>query len=255
MKNAPLFSLLTLSILLFAPMSAFALPNTSASSTAKVSRAQARMDAERIKADEAIIKRIADLETLLTKIGAMKNISSVFTDHLQGMVRTEETNLNSLKSQIDAEASSTILHQEATSITKSFRIYALVIPQARIAAAADRVRTISAMLSAVADKVSARIAATALPNSDTLQSVLDELRSKINDANSQADKSVAIIVPLRPDDGDSSMLDANSSTLKQARDYLMIAQQDIKDARKDLGSLIQGIKVSSSTAATSTTSQ
>lgn len=248
--SIPVIAMLT--AILASPLATYALPTAAASSTAHTANVADKLQKEKDKGDAAITKRLNDLDALLVKISDMKNVSSMFTDRMSSMVQTEKGNLNGLKSNIDAEASSTALKGEIGSITKSFRIYALVIPQAHVAATADKVKNVSAMLTAVGDKIAARINSNAFADMSGLQTKLADFKSRITDADTLADQAISITALLKPDDGDKTTLDANNTALKQARDYLKNAQQDIKDARKDLTDLLKGVKTSNATSAAAT---
>ena len=249
--SLPLIALLT--VILASPLATHALPVSAASSTTNVTKVVDKLQKERAKGDTAITNRLNDLNALLVKISDMKNVSSMFTDRMNSMVQSEKDNLNNLKSQIDTEASSTALKGEVGSITKSFRIYALVIPQANVAATADKVKNVGAMIAAVGDKIAVRINDNAFVDMTALQTKLTDLKSRITDADTLADQAISITAVLKPDDGDKTTLDANNTALKQARDYLKNAQQDIKTARTDLTDLLKGVKSSNATSTAATT--
>lgn len=232
---------------LLQPVSVFALPKSTASSTARMANTADRLAKEKETADNAVTKRLDDLNNMLVKISDMNNVSSMFTDHMKGLIDTEKDNLTTLKTQIDSESSTTALKSEIGSITKSFRIYALVIPQEQIAAASDRIKNIGNMLSAVGDKISSRLAQNTFADTTAIQNQLTDFKSQISNASSLADQAISITAPLQPDNGDKTALTANTTALKQARGYLKNAQQDVKTARKDLTDMLKSLKSLSAT--------
>ena len=105
--------------------------------------------------------------------------------------------MNSLATQITADGNSTTsLKTDIQSITGSYRIFALIIPQGAIEAATDRIMTIVSDMTTIGTKLQARIGSSA---SASVTSALADYNAKIADANTQAQAAASKISSLTPD--------------------------------------------------------
>jgi len=105
------------------------------------------------------------------------------------------------------------------SITKSYRTYMLVLPQARIAAASDRALTIVAQMQELDTKLQARIAADSSATA-AVQSAYSDMQAKIADASTQANLAVSTTASLTPDNGNATIAASNTAALKAAETTL-----------------------------------
>jgi len=178
------------------------------------------------------------------RINAMKRVSTNFKTDLGTMVDTEIANLQTLRVRIEAAIDGETLKTDVQSITRSYRIFALVMPKAQIAAAADKIVRMTAMLSELGGKLKARIDAAAAAGVDvtTLNTALAELAAKINSANAHAQTAVNGTATLAPDEGDKAKMEANKTALQAARTELKAAHEDIKAARALIKQIIDGLK-------------
>jgi len=215
-------------------------------------RVAARMTTAEQKGVTAITKRVSDLASLVTRVQAMKNVSDSQKASIAATIQNLSTNLSALQGKIESDTSSSTLRDDLTSITGSYRIYALVMPEVRIIASADRIITIAGMLNTVAAKLNTRLtAAGALSNLSDLTAAMTDLSAKTADAISQAQAAVAEVTPLAPDGGDKTKMAANTAALKDARGKLSAATTDLKAANKDASTVITALKKVKPTATTS----
>jgi hypothetical protein len=194
--------------------------------------------------DSAITLRINSLNALLTRLGEMVRVSSSTKASISATIQTELTDMANLKAQIDADTSTSTLKTDSQSITKAYRIYALVLPQGRLTALADRVDTIVGMMTTVAGKFQTRITAaqSAGDNVSAEISVLADYNAKISDAQTQANAASSEIANLQPDQGNQTILQSNNQTLADARAKLKTASSDLIAARQDAGTLLTDLK-------------
>lgn len=196
------------------------------------------------KADQEIQRRIDGLNKLLSRIQGMQKITdadkTVLTNNVQGQI----TDMTNLKSKIDADTDLQTLISDVKSITKSYRIYALVIPQGAIIAAADRVKNIADIMSTLGGKLQTRIASAQSAGRDVaaLQSALSDFNAKIADAQAQAQAALSEIAGLAPDQGNQSVMQSNKAALQDAKKKIQAAQQDFVAARKDAVAIVKGLK-------------
>lgn len=212
-----------------------------ASSTARATEQVARM-VER--ANQEIDQRIKRLAELSTRIQGVKKISDADKTSIASTIQGETTNLTDLKTKIAADTDIATLRADFQSITKAYRIYALIMPQIAIFGAVDRATVISDAMTAVSQKLQTRIASarTAGHNVATLQSSLSDMSAKITNANVEmqtAQKQVAVLVP---DNGDQAKFQANSKALRDAHAKIKAAMEDLRAARKDAEMIAKALR-------------
>lgn len=196
------------------------------------------------KADTEIANRLTALNKLSARIQDIRNLTAADKTALTSEVQTQTNTMNTLKAKIDADTDAGTLKADMTSITDDYRIYALIIPQVQIIAAADRLQTIALDISAVASKLQTRITAAQSAGKDitALQASLTDLQSKVTDAQTQAQAAVSAVENLAPDQGDATKMAANTAALKQGRAALKTGQADVVAARKDAGTILKTIQ-------------
>jgi hypothetical protein len=206
------------------------------------------------RADAEITRRITNLNSLSARIGQMKNISSSEITSLQAGITTEIGTLTSLKATIDAETVLANLKTEVQSITKDYRVYMLILPQGRIAAAVDRVQTIVADMQALEPKLEARITAaqTAGKNVTGAQVAYTDLQAKVSDASAQVSAALSETTGLTPDQGNTTIEASNTATIKDAAAKIKVATSDLKAARADITTILQAVKGTGSASAATT---
>lgn len=217
--------------------------------TATETKAKARGDAE-------VDRRTAALTELNTRVQAMQKVTDAFKQNITAAIQAQLTGFAALKAKIDADTDSATLKADLQSITDSYRVFALVLPQARIAAAADRDVTLVSMMSTMGAKLQARVQAAQQAGADVtaLTAALTDMATKLNDAQTKAAASVSTTATLSPDNGDKTVMASNTAALKAARDSLQAAQADIVAARKDITTILAGLKtIQASVNASSTT--
>ena len=203
----------------------------------------------RSAADKQIATRIDSLDKLSTRVQAMAHLSSAEKSTIAASISSEIASLKALQAKIDADATTT-LKADVQSITKGERVYLLVEPQIRILAAADRAASIGNMLSAFADKITARLA---LVLNTAASSLLADLRTKISDAQTQSAAVISETASLQPDNGDAAIKASNAAALKNARSKIKAAQSDLKAAYKDATQIVKLLKKGVKPATASTT--
>ena len=210
------------------------------------------------RAGTEITNRIDALNALAARINAMQKLSSEEKTNLSSSIQAQVTAMTALQAQIAADQSSnntSSLKTDIQSITKAYRIYALILPQGNISAAADRIMTITDAMTTLATSLQARITAaqSAGANVSSSITVLTDLRAKSADANTQATAAMAHISTLTPDNGSSTLMASNTAALKLARSDIQVAQQDLVKARQDATTIIKTIKAAEKVTASAST--
>jgi hypothetical protein len=223
--------------------------SASASLTATETKAQTRGDNE-------ITRRIAALNDAQTRVNAMQKVTDQFKQSVGASIQSQITALGALKTKIDADTDAATLKTDLKSITDSYRIFALVMPQIRISAWGDREVELVTMMSTLGSKLQARIQTAGGAGADVtaLTAALTDMASKLSDAQTKATGAVSATASLTPDNGDAAKMKANLDALKQARTDLKAGQQDLIAARKDVDTIVKGLaKLNASAGASAST--
>lgn len=215
----------------------------SASTTPARANLDARGERAKQKAAQEIERRVAALNRLEERIAAMRRVSETFKTDLGTTIDAEMAKLEALRARIAASTNAEELKTDVQLITRSYRIFALVMPKAAIAAAADKIVRMSATLSEIGTKLKTRVdAASAEKNVSELSAMLTDLAAKITSANNHAQTAVNGTSALVPDEGDKVKMEANKKALEAARLELKSAHEDIKAARELVRKIIDGLK-------------
>jgi uncharacterized coiled-coil protein SlyX len=226
-------------------LSGVALAQTeSAGAKPKADKASAALTKIITKADAEIARRMESLNALTTRVNEMKKIGETDKAGLIQKIKTVQDDLTALKTKIDSATDLATLREDAKSITSSYRVYMLVLPQVHVLAAADRMDAIIASLTAVGVKLNARIleAQTAGKDTAALQKLMDDFNAQLADARKQTDAAKGHVSGLVPDEGDASVQKTNASELKIARADIKVAHEDFTNARKDAEGILKGLK-------------
>lgn len=196
------------------------------------------------RSDDAITKRIDDLNALNTRVQGLKNVSDTEKQSISASVQANISGLTSLKAKIDADTDASTAMTDAKSITGSYRIYMLVVPQGHIAAAADRVATIVNMMTSLQVKVQARLDAEKAAGKDVsvAQGQMAVLTAAVADAGAKGQSAQGSVANLKPDQGDKTVQASNTAALKSARADIKTATGDLETARKTLKSIVGSLK-------------
>lgn len=195
-------------------------------------------------ADQEIERRTAALTDLNTRIQAMAKVSASVKSTLEASITSQISALTDLKTKIDADTATDTLKVDIQSITKSYRIFMLIIPQARVAAAVDVVGTVGDSMTAVGAKLQTRITTAQNAGKDvtTLTAALSDMTAKIADANTQAGAALSETVALTPDNGDQAKMQSNNKVIADAKVKLKAASADLRAARQDIQKILVALK-------------
>jgi len=213
----------------------------------------ARMEKARTRAAQEIERRIESLTKINVRIGGVTKISDQFKANLNTNIQNQITALTALKVKIDGDTDLNTLKTDVQSITKSYRIFALIMPQTHIAAMADRTATAINIMIGIGNKLQARLTEMQNAGADVsaLIATLSDMGAKISDAQAKAQAAVDVTATLVPDNGDKDKMAANKAALTEGRDNLKEAHQDLVNARKYITTILKGIReLSASSSAT-----
>lgn len=208
-----------------------------------------------MRGEAEIDARIGSLTKMITRLGDAARLSPEAKASITAELNAQITALTNLRDQI-ATATTTTLKGDVQSVTKDFRIYALVMPKAAINAAADRIMTIAAQMETLSGKITTRISAAQAAGTDVTAATAahSDFDLKVADAKTQAQAAVSEVANLSVDAGATTTLAANTAALKDAKAKIDAAQADLKAARKDVETILKSIKGKGEVQATTTAS-
>ncbi len=258
-NNLSLAGLATAAVILVGALPAFAQGVTASVSASAQLKANtgASLSAVIARGDADIAARITALNALNTRVQAMSDVSATQKATLSSELQTNITGLTALQQQIDANTDVTSARTEDQSIFTSFRIYALVIPQGWILASADRITTITGLMTALSTKLQTRISAAQSAGADVtvFTKTVADMNAKIADANTQAVAAQARVSSLAPDQGNGAVITSNHAALVAARADTKVGTQDLVTARKDIAAILLALNALNASASASTTAQ
>ena len=224
-----------------------------ASSTGE--RMEKRVEKVQEKAGDAIDKRIKSLIELKARLASIKLLSADQLASLTATLDAEIASLTALQGKIAAGTATSTLKSDVKSITKDHRVFQLVEPKARIAAAASRIKAVATQLESLSTKLQERITAAQTAGTDVTAATaaLTDFNAKVADAKVQADAAVALVAGLTPDNGDKAIQESNKNALKAARSKLVAAEKDLAAARHDAATIYSVVKGKGGVKTTTTT--
>ena len=225
--------------LIAAPASALASVNATTATSGTSKADQTKITYIISHGNTEINRRVTTLNALSSKISSATKLSASDQSSLSGSVNDELSNLNSLKTKLDADTDLATAKSDAQSIITDYRVYALVVPQVNLVKTADDQQVAEAKLGDLAVKLQSRITAAGAAGKTvtSLQAQLSDLNTKIAAAQAISSTIETNVVALQPSDYDS-----NHAVLSGDRDQLKTAQADIQAALSDAKGIVASLK-------------
>jgi hypothetical protein len=191
------------------------------------------------KGNQEIIRRLTSLGTLSGKISGTTKLSASDQAYLVSEVNTEITGLTNLKTQLDADTTLAAARSDAQSIFTEYRVYALVLPKVWLVSTADAQQVVEGKLTTLAQKLQTRITSeqTAGKNIANLQTDLNDMTTKTNNAQSISSSIEQTVLTLQPSDYDS-----NHTVLSGDNSQLQTAHSDDVAAYNDAQTIVTALK-------------
>lgn len=204
----------------------------------------ARLTALKLRGNKEIDSRITVLNKLSAKIQNFANITPTNKTALLSGIQTQIASLAALKNKINADTDLSVLKSDVESITKSFRTFALEIPKANILARVDSHFADLNMLASTTASLTIDIqtAKTGGKDVSALLTKLADANAKLADANLQSNAAIALVTPLIPDVGSSTLLLANKQALLDSYAKYKTAMEDIRIVKKDIQEIVKQLR-------------
>lgn len=216
-----------------------------ATSTKSEAKDEAKKERVKTTADKMLDQRIESLNKLKDRLSEMKNLSDTDQAALNTLINNVINELSNVRTNIEMATSTESAKEARESITKKYRVYALLMPQLNIIASADRMTTMVSMMNVVSAKIESRLSNASTTSSlstldlNNANKALIEIKTKLADAQNNAQSAVTQVSGLVPDDGDKTIADSNLKALKEARTKLKTAQSSLVTAKKNAESIMK----------------
>lgn len=213
---------------------------TDAASPAATSQQAAQISNLQARGDREIDRRLASLNEVATKINLLlkltPNEKTALTTQIQGQI----TSLTALKAKIDADTDLTTLRTDLQSVVKSYRIYAVYIPEIHILAAADRLDSVIDQLTKLQATLQTDIQSEQAQEQSVslMESEISIIQSKLADAKLQSQNVTKLAASLTPQG-----YPTNKFAMQGARADLQAGQQDLVAALQQAKLIIQRLKL------------
>ncbi|MDQ1545498.1 MAG: hypothetical protein QOH69_402 [Actinomycetota bacterium] len=191
---------------------------------------------------EAKIKttaRIGALNTAIAKVNAAQDITSADRTTILGTLNGDLAGMNTVEAKIAGDTTALTAAADYKTIFTTYRVYAVAIPQSRLAAAADRMTSTS--IPRLTDAQSKLAAALAGPDASKstpeLQADLADMSAQIASATSALNGTAAQALAVTP-----SAFNSNHAVLQPVRSAIKAAIADLKKAAADGKTVLAAIK-------------
>jgi len=178
------------------------------------------------KAAAAITLRVNDLNAAISKVNGASHLGSS-TASLVSYLQADLAPLQALGTKIAGDTTVSTAQADASTIFTSYRVLALVLPAAHLAATADAIDvTAIPNLTALSAKAASHVTSA---NRATVQPLIDDLNAQIQSATNATSGVAATLLTYTP-----SQWNANHDLLAPTVGSVKAAGNDITKARNDI---------------------
>lgn len=239
-----LVSTLTVAALAAGAVPAMASPAASAAPTDSVASdssagGSAKLSAIQASAAAKTSARITSLNAAIPKVTANKALTDADRSAILGTLNADLAAMKSLAAKIAADTDAATARTDYESIFTGYRVYAVALPQAHFAAAADALTdTVIPRLTTAESKLAAALAGKdASKSTPELQAKLVDMTTQIAAAKAAADGTAAKALAVTPSD-----YNANHAVMAPIRASIVSAHAAAKLARADAKSILAALK-------------
>jgi hypothetical protein len=203
------------------------------------------------RAKTEITRRITFLNELSGKITDIKKISDADKTTLKTQIQQQIDGLTTLLSKIDADTDITTLRADVKSITNGYYIFAFFRVKISLLVASERLFVTAGNMNLIYNKLVARVADQKKQGKvvTSLETLLTGMQAKIADANIQYQAAQTELSSLTAQGypGNKTTLTDARSKLKVGSGDLRVAFQDATKVRQGLGDIGGNLKLKSGT--------
>lgn len=189
-------------------------------------------------ASTATSARITSLKEAIAKVNANTSLTASDRAEVLTTFNADITAMGTLEAKVQADTTVETAQADYREIFTGYRVYAVAIPQAYEAGAADRLTgTAIPKLQSAHDKLAANLAAHPEKWSTAMKAQLDDMQAKITDASNHANGQAAKALSVTP-----AQYNADKTVITSIRASLKTATTDAKAAEADGRALLKALK-------------
>lgn len=211
-----------------------------AQASASAQRQSTELSKLQQRADNAISKRLTDLNRLISRIQNDKRLTADDKATLSTNVQNSINGLTQLKAKIDADTDLVVAQSDAKEIVTGFRVYLVVNPQTQLLIMIDNLTTTSSNIQKLTPQLQNLINTLKSQGKDTtaLQQSLDDINSQLQTINTQlsADKTTVSGVTISTQNP--------QATFTSVRKDLAGVRADFAKIRSDFAQMRDSFKIS-----------
>jgi hypothetical protein len=203
------------------------------------SSGSATLDGIKARAATAISARLSSLSKAIPAVSSNKWLTATDKSTLLNTLNGDQSGLTALGPKIQADTTVAQARSDYQSIFLDYRVYALALPQVRLAAATDDITggVLPRLTDAQTRLEGLLSGADSGKNTAAVQAAMSDLAAKIQAIRSATAGLSASLLALTP-----SQYDANHTVLAGPRETILSARADIVAARADVMTVIGALK-------------
>ncbi len=214
-------------------------PSTTAGPTEAAGNGTATVASIQARAATAISVRQSALQSAITSVTSNRYLTSTDRSTILSVLNSDLAGLGALGPVIQADTTLVKVRADYLSIFTQYRVFALALPQARMAAAADDLTgTVLPRLTNARSRLQALLAGRdSAKNTAAVQAAMSDLGNRISAVSSATDGLSAAVLALTP-----AAWNGNHAILAEPRARLVAARADARRARDDIRTVIEALR-------------
>jgi hypothetical protein len=199
----------------------------------------ATLNGIKARAATAITARLTSLSKAIPAVSSNKWLTATDKSTLLNTLNGDQSGLTALGPKIQADTTVAQARSDYQSIFLNYRVYALALPQVRLAAATDDITggVLPRLTDAQTRLEGLLSGADSGKNTAAVQAAMSDLAAKIQAITSATAGLSASLLALTP-----SQYDANHTVLAGPRETILSARADIVAARADVMTVVGALK-------------
>jgi hypothetical protein len=191
------------------------------------------------RAASAISVRLTSLGQAIPEVSSNKWLTATDRSTLLNTLTNDQSGLTALGPKIQADTTVAQARSDYQSIFLDYRVYALALPQVRLAAAADDITGgVLPRLTDAQSRLESLLSGTdSSKNTAAVQAAMSDLAAKIQAITSSTSGLSASLLALTP-----AQYDADHTVLAGPRETILSARADIVAARADVMTVVGALK-------------
>lgn len=191
------------------------------------------------KAAAAISLRESRLQVAVTNVGANRYLTSADRSAILSVLTTDQSDLTTLGSTIQSDTTAAQAEADYRTIFTTYRVFALRLPQARFAEAADDLTgTVIPRLTDAQSRLEALLSGPdASKDSASVQASMSDLNTQIGTITSDTSGVAATVLAITP-----AQWNADQTILSTPRSQLVSARAAAHSAKADVASVVAALQ-------------